>query len=402
MEQKMTPFRIKTINRVAHEGLNLFDDRYRVDPEEPDPQGIIVRSSPVDTDDYPSLIAVARAGAGVNNISVDKATSRGICVFNTPGANANAVAELVFVMLGIEARNIRQGIEFCRGLAGLPEEEISRKVESSKAAFRGYELAGKTLGVIGLGKIGVRVANGGALRHMRVIGFDPAPALENIHMLSPEVEISRSMGEVVRNANILSIHVPYNDKTKGFVDSELLEDLPAGAILINYARGRIVDESAVLAALDSGRLSGYITDFPSGAIIAHPKVLVSPHLGASTEESEDQCACMAVKELKAYFEYGSVIHSVNFPTIESIPSGNVHTRLIMINRDIPGMIGFASQTIGAHGINIHSYMNESNGAVGYNIIDLEDAVPEEVIAKIEGNPDVIRTRVIGFHMRKRR
>lgn len=392
----MDKFRIKTLNKIAPEGLNLLDDRFVVGPDESDPQGIIVRSAKVDTADYPSLVAVARAGAGVNNITVDKATEQGICVFNTPGANANAVAELVFIMLGINARNIHQGVDFCKGLAGLADEEISRQVEQQKSTFKGFELAGKTLGVLGLGRIGVRVANGGALRNMRVIGFDPFPALENIHELSPEVALARSMGEVVRSADILTIHSPLNDKTRGMVNADLLKQLPQGAILVNYARGPIVDDRAVIAALTSGQLATYITDFPAGSILRHPQVLVSPHLGASTEESEEQCACMAVKELKSYLEYGTITHSVNFPTAESVPSGNVHTRFIMINHDIPDMIGFASHAIGSHGINIASYLNESNGTIGYNIIDLETPISVDVVAEIAANPGVIRTRTIFY------
>ena len=392
----MSDFRIKTLNKIAWEGLDLFGDNYQVNPDEQNPHGIIVRSAQVDTAAYPELLAVARAGAGVNNITVEKATSQGICVFNTPGANANAVAELVFTMLGIWVRNIHRGLEFCRSQAGLDDQEISRAVEGRKSAFRGYELVGKTLGVLGLGKIGVRVANGGILRQMQVIGFDPYPALENIHALSPEVTIARSLGEVLREADILSINIPLSSKTKGFVNEAFLKQMKRGAILVNYARGPIVDQEAVLGALAADQLAGYLTDLPTTSLVQHPQVLVSPHLGASTEESEENCACMAVKELKGYLEYGNIARSVNFPTAESIPSGNVHSRFIMINNDIPGMIGFASHIIGANRINIASYLNESNGRVGYNIIDLEAPMPEAVKAEIEANPDVIRTRVIRY------
>lgn len=392
----MEQFRIKTIDRIAKEGLDLFDAHYAVHSDEHDPHGIIVRSSPVDTSRYGSLLAVARAGAGVNNITVDAATSQGICVLNTPGANANAVVELVFIMLGMQARNIHKGLEFCYKLAGLPEEALTTRIEKEKSAFKGFELAGKTLGVIGLGKIGVRVANGGTLRQMRVIGFDPSPALENIHQLSPEVELSRSLSGVLRSADILTIHVPLNGKTQGMVNAELLRQLPKGAILVNYARPAVVDQEAVVAALASGQLSSYITDFPTSALLCHPNVLTSPHLGASTEESEEQCSCMAVRELKSYLEYGHITHSVNFPTVENIPSSNVHTRLIMINRDMPGMIGFASSTIGSYGINIASYLNESNGQIGYNIIDLESPINEEAQSRILAHPGVVRLRVIRF------
>ncbi len=396
METTSYQYRIKVINRVAREGLVLFGDKYQVDPDEKIPHGIIVRSSTVDTEMYPGLLAVARAGAGVNNITVDKATERGVCVFNTPGANANAVSELVFTMLGIWVRNLQQGMKFCADLAGKTDRDIHESVEKEKAAFKGVELAGKTLGIVGLGKIGVTVANSGLHRYMNVIGFDPYPLLENIHVLSPGVELARSIGEVIKKADILSIHIPLNKKTEGYINAEKLREMKKGGVLINYARGPIVDEKAVLEYLESGQLDGYITDFPSAGIVGHPQVLISPHLGASTEESEENCATMAAKELIDYLEFGNITHSVNFPNVESIPGGNVHTRLIMINRDIPGMIGFATRLLGENNINIISYLNESNGNVGYNIIDLETPVPYEVVAEIEANPDVIRTRTISY------
>lgn len=389
-------FRVKIVNKIAAEGLELFGDNYVVSENEPDPQAIVVRSSEVDTGSYPSLLAVARAGAGVNNITVEKATEQGICVLNTPGANANAVAELVFIMLGISARNIHQGMDFCQTLAGLSESSVKERIEARKKQFRGFELAGKTLGVLGLGKIGLRVANAGINHGMRVVGFDPFPALENIHQLSAEVVMARSLNELLAEAEILTLHLPLSSKTRGLVDSEFLNRLSAGTILVNYSRGEIVEDEAALAALDSGKLDTYITDFPKAPLVEHPQVICSPHLGASTSESEEQCARMAVSQLKAYLEYGSVGRSVNFPTAESIPADNVHTRLIMINKDVPGMIGFASQTIGASGINIASYHNESNGVIGYNIIDLESTIPEEVLALIEEHPGVIRTRTITF------
>ena len=393
----MEPFRIKIINRIAPEGLALFGPNFQVGEDQADPHGIVVRSSQVDTDDYPALLAVARAGAGVNNITVDKATEHGICVFNTPGANANAVAELVFTMLGNLMRHINDGVRFCTELAGLDDAAISEAVEKRKAAFRGVELAGKTLGVIGVGKIGVMVANGGVQRQMNVIAFDPFPALENIHALSYDVKLTRNLGAVLQQSDIVTIHVPLNKKTRGLVNREFIDQMKPGATLINYARGEIVEDGPVLKALDDGKLDGYISDFPNQINLSHPRVLTSPHLGASTEESEENCACLAVSELKDYLEYGTISRSVNFPTVESIPSGSCHARLIMINRDIPGMIGFASNIIGANNINIASYINESNGSIGYNIIDVESPVPRKVIAEIESHPDVIRTRIISCH-----
>ncbi len=392
----MEPFRIKILNAIAPEGLSLLDNGFLVGPDIEDPHGILVRSSKLDTDEFPSLLAVARAGAGVNNISVEKATAQGICVFNTPGANANAVAELVFTMLGLSARNLHHAVEFCLGLGGLSDEEISQQVEGKKAAFRGVELAGKTLGVIGLGKIGALVANGGVLRQMKVIGYDPFPILENIHALLPEVNIARSLHEMLSHVDILSLHVPLTEKTRHFADQELISQLPAGTVLVNYSRGPIVDEEAVIRGLDSGQLGRYITDFPTRALLENPAVLTSPHLGASTEESEEHCACMAAGSLKRYLQYGTISRSVNFPTAESIPARKVHTRLIMINRDVPDMIGFVSHTIGSFGINIASYLNESNGTIGYNIIDLEEPLSSEVIAAIEAHEGVLRTRSLVY------
>lgn len=390
----MVEYRIKIFDRIAPEGLALFGPGFSVGPDETNPHGIVVRSSSVDTADYPELLAVARAGAGVDNITVDKATSQGICVFNTPGANANAVAELLFTMLGTMVRHIYEGIEFCKELTGLDDAAVIEAVESRKSTFRGMELAGKTLGVIGVGKIGVMVANGGVQRQMKVVGFDPYPAIENIHTLSFDVKLSRNLGSVLQQADIVSIHVPLNKKTHGLVNREFIRQMKPGAVLINYARGEIVEDDAVLTALDAQKLDGYITDFPNSKNIKHPRILTSPHLGASTEESEENCSCLAASELKDYLEYGTISRSVNFPTVESIPSGSCHSRLIMINRDIPGMIGFASNIIGSNNINIASYINESNGTIGYNIIDVESTMPQEVINKIKSHPDVIRTRVI--------
>jgi D-3-phosphoglycerate dehydrogenase len=393
----MELYRIKTINRIAPEGLALLGPSYQVGPDEASPHGILVRSDQVDTDDFPGLLAVARAGAGVNNISVDKATEQGICVFNTPGANANAVAELLFAMLGVMMRHIHQGVEFCKELSGLDDAAISQAVESRKATFRGVELAGKTLGVVGVGKTGAMVANGGVQRQMKVVAFDPIPALENVHSLSYDVKLTRNLGSVLQQSDIVSIHVPLSKKTLGLVNREFIAQMKPGATLINFSRGGIVEDAAVIAALDAGKLEGYITDFPNHMNLAHPKVLTSPHLGASTEESEANCACLAVKELKDYLEYGTISRSVNFPTVESIPSGVCHSRLIMINKDIPGMIGFASNIIGSNGINIASYLNESNGLIGYNIIDVESPIPDDVLAQIEAHPDVIRTRIMSCH-----
>lgn len=392
----MRSYRIKTINSIAAEGLHLFSESFTIDAGEVDPHGIVVRSSMVDVDLFPSLQAVARAGAGVNNINVARATEKGICVFNTPGANANAVVDLIFPMIGVWKRNIYRGIKFCESLADLHDEDVGTVVEKRKAAYKGEEIGGKTLGVVGLGQIGTRLANGGIQRNMQVKGYDPAPALENIHQLLPEVRICRSLKDCLSDADIVSIHLPLNDKTRNLVNREFIAKCKRGALLVNYSREQIVDEAAVIAALDEDRLSGYLTDFPTPRNVRHDKVLTTPHLGASTSESEENCARMAVRELSAYLKYGNVVHSVNFPNVESTPSDDVHSRLIVINRDVPGMIAFISTVFGTHNINIVNYLNRSNGTIGYNIIDVEQAIPDTVVNEVQQNTDVVRTRVILF------
>ena len=392
----MNKFRLLKKNVIAREGLDLLGKQFSISDDEKDPQGILVRSARVNTDSYGSLLAVARAGAGVNNISVERATERGICVFNTPGANANAVVDLVFPMIGVWQRNIYKGIRFCESLNDLEGDQVDGEVERQKSAFRGMEIAGKTLAVIGLGQIGVRLANGGVHRFMKVKGFDPKPVLANIHMLLPDVELVHSLDEAIGKADIVSLHVPLVEKTRNLVNSEFLARMKKGALLVNYARGPIVDQQAVLAALDSGRLRGYIADFPTEALIGHERVLLTPHLGASTSESEENCAMMAVREMSNYLLYGNITNSVNFPNVEMIPSDLVRTRLIVINRDVPGMIAFITNVLGGKQINIDSFKNESNGTIGYNIIDMETDVPNSIVDLIKDNDDVIRTRTITF------
>ncbi len=392
----MSVYKIKKINAIAEEGLKLFTEAFEVSEDELYPDGIILRSSPLDIDDYPSLLGVARAGAGTNNINVVRATEKGVCVFNTPGANANAVVDLVFPMIGVWKRNIYKGIEFCKSLTTIDADKVNREVEARKSAFKGEEIAGKTLGVVGLGQIGVRLANGGIHRYMKVNGFDPAPVFTNIHQLSPEVRVCGALKDAVKDADVVSLHLPLNDRTRNLVDKEFLAKIKKGAILINYSRGPVVDEAAILEALDGGHLEAYLCDFPTSAIIGHPKILTTPHLGASTAESEGNCATMAVKQISAFLKYGNVANSVNFPNIESIPSDKIHSRLIVINKDVPGMIALVSNIFGDHKVNIASYLNQSNGTVGYNIIDVESEIPAVIVDNIQENKDVIRTRVITF------
>ena len=391
------PFKIKTLNNISPQGLKLFGDNYAVAGDTSSPDAVLVRSAIVDTDEIPSMLAIARAGAGVNNISIDKATEKGVCVFNTPGANANAVAELVFIMLGIAARKIHKSLEFSQGLSAEADDKaISEKVEKGKANFSGFELQGKTLGVIGLGKIGVLASNAGLQHGMNVIGYDPFPTVANVHLLNPRVEITPKLDEIIAKADVITVHVPLSDKTRNLIGEAQLKKAKQGVILMNYARKGIYDDAAVTAALDSGKVSFYINDFPSKALLGRPNVICTPHLGASTAESEENCAVMAVKQLRNYLEYGIVANSVNFPIIEAYPEEHTKTRVVVINKDVPNMIAQITQVIGKAGLNIVSFTNASNGKIGYNIIDLDKDLSDSLVDTIKGIGNVVRVRVLRF------
>lgn len=387
---------VKTFDKIAPQGLALFGAGYAVGADEADPQLILARSTKVDTAAFPSLIAIARAGAGVNTITVDKATAKGIPVFNTPGANAQAVAELVFTVLGGFVRNIPAAYAFMRDMRAESDGAIEKLIEEKKSAFKGSELKGKTLGVIGLGKIGVLVANGGIARGMRVVGYDPQPTPGNMHALETKVELVTSPEEVVAKADIISIHVPLFDATRKLVNDKLLGLAKPGAILLNYSRREICDEDAVVSALESKRLRGFLTDFPSTALLGRSDALCTPHLGASTAESEDTCAVMAVQQLKRYAEEGLITNAVNFPTLIMSRRPETTARVTVVNADVPNMIASIAGVFGTAGININAMANESNGAVGYNIIDISSSLPREVLATLAALPGVIRTRVIAY------
>ncbi|MEI7777144.1 MAG: phosphoglycerate dehydrogenase [bacterium] len=387
--------RILVLNGVSNAGLQLFADPQNVNKSVIDPEAVILRSAKLDTDDYPSLLAVARAGAGVNNVTVEKATEKGVCVFNTPGANANAVAELVFIMLGLYARRVDQALSFTQTLDG-DDVAITQKVEAEKAKFSGFELAGKTIGVIGLGKIGVLVANAGIRRGMKVVGYDAFPTLTNMHQLSAGVEIARRMEEVVAGADILSVHVPLSARTKHLIGANQIALMKTNCILLNYARDGIFDDESVIEALSLEKVASYITDFPTNALLANQKVICTPHLGASTAESEENCAVMACRQLKNYLEYGVVNNSVNFPVVEMFPSNTTHTRLVIVNKDVPNMIAVITGALGEAGVNIQAFANESNGKIGYNLVDLDVSVCDEVVERIRQLPNVLRVRVLTF------
>ncbi len=387
---------IRTLNKLSEDGLRMFGEGYDVGQDVPDPIALIVRSSRVQTDDYPNLLAVARAGAGVNNISVDSATEKGICVFNTPGANANAVAELVFTMLGVHARNVDKALDFVRPLVNRDNVRITALVEDEKSRFTGFELAGKTLGIIGLGKIGVLVANAGVERGMKVVGFDAFPTLANMHQLSRRVVIVRKTEEVLCQSDIVSVHVPLCKETTHLIGEQQIAQMKDGSVLLNYARERICNDVCVIQALLTGKLSAYLCDFPTQELLENDKVICTPHLGASTNESEEKCTLMAVRQLKSYIELGNVTNSVNFPTLEVSPHQSIVTRLAIVNRDVPNMIAKITGILGGAEINIRSFSNESNGKVGYNLVDIDREVPGNIVEMLWKCEGVLRVRVIHF------
>ena len=397
MTSRAKPFGIRTMNKISAQGLSLFGSDYQISDANDAPDAILVRSAQVDTDLFPTALAVARAGAGVNNITIDKASEKGVCVFNTPGANANAVAELVFDAMGAAARNIIAGNAWIKSLEGMTDDkEISAAVEKGKGQFAGVELRGRTLGVIGLGKIGVLVANGGVARGMSVIAYEPYPSIGNMHALHPAVRITSNLEEVMRTADAVSMHVPLTPNTKNLINADMIAAMRDGAILCNFSRGGIVDEAATVAALDAGKLRAYVTDFASQTTLKCPKCINFPHLGASTAEAEENCATMAVEQLKLYLEHGVIRNSVNFPAIAAMPAVGTKTRLVVINRDVPNMIATITKILGDAGVNIQSLKNESNGKIGYNLVDLACEIDDGLVRNIEATADVLKVRVIKY------
>lgn len=386
-------YAIQTLNKIAACGLDRFPrDLYETATEIQHPVGILVRSADMHAMEIPdSVLAIARAGAGTNNIPIPRCTERGIVVFNTPGANANGVKELVIAALLLSSRKIVEGINWAQTLKG-KADEVPVLVEKGKSEFGGPEILGKTLGVIGLGAIGVMVANAGLALGMRVLGFDPYISVEGAWKLSREVVKASNVDALVSEADYITIHVPLTPETRGIFNKDRLARLKKGARLINLSRSGLVDNEALLAEIKSGRIAAYVTDFPEDELLGVQNVYCIPHLGASTPESEDNCAIMAVDQMKDYLERGNVRNSVNFPDCEMAPSGK--DRLIIINRNIPNMVGQITTTLARHDINIEDMINKHRGDWAYNIIDVSgslDAVVEKELAAIDG---VVRVRVI--------
>jgi D-3-phosphoglycerate dehydrogenase len=387
-------FRILTLNNISVRGLErLPRDRYEVASEIGHPHAILLRSADMHSMEIPpTVLAVARAGAGTNNIPVAELSRRGIPVFNAPGANANAVKELVIAGLLLSTRNICQAWEFVRGLSG-DDEAIEKAAEAGKKRFVGAELPGKTLGVVGLGAIGVEVCNAAHLLGMQVLGYDPQITVQRAWQLSSGVEKAVSLDDLFARADMVTVHVPLVDATRSLVNAQRIRLMRKGAIILNFARAGIVDEAAVMAAIDAGALSAYVCDFPTVANKDHPRVVALPHLGASTCEAEENCAVMVADTLRDFLENGNVRHSVNFPE-SALPRVPGTYRMAVSNSNVPNMVGQISTRLATAGLNIADLLNKSMGEVAYTLIDTDAPVSPAVLEGISSIDGVLSARLV--------
>ncbi len=387
-------FSVSTFNNIASRGLDLFPDhRYRVDNETSAPDAVLLRS--FNLHDWPipdSLKAVARAGAGVNNVPVDAMSARGIPVFNAPGANANAVKELVLAGMLMVSRNLGLAVEFVRGIDG-DEQAFHQQVEQAKKQFVGYELHGLTLGVVGLGAIGVQVANMAADLGMNVLGYDPELTVASALRLSSRITQEPSMDHLVAKADFLTFHIPLNDATRHMLNAKRILQLPPGAVVLNFSRQGIVDEKALLHALDQDRVHGYVTDFPSPWLNDHKRIIALPHLGASTRQAEENCAMMVVRQLIDFLEYGNVTNSVNFPEAV-MPRAEEGFRLAIANANVPNMVGQISGVLADTGLNIIDMLNKSRGQLAYTLIDVAGETDHRIVDRILDIQGVLSVRLI--------
>jgi len=389
----MMSFKILTLNNISLRGLDrLPRDRYEIASEIGHPDAIMLRSADMHGMEIPaSVLAVARAGAGTNNIPVARLSSRGIPVFNAPGANANAVKELVLAALFLSSRHICQAWGYVRGLQG-DDEALEEAVERGKKQFSGQELPGRTLGVVGLGAIGVEVANAALALRMQVLGHDPQITVQRAWQLSAGVEQARSLDELFARSDFVTVHVPQNDATRGLVSQSRIALMRPGGVILNFARAAVVDEAAVLEGLDSGQLAAYVCDFPTRRIKDHPKVVALPHLGASTSEAEENCAVMVADTLRDFLENGNVRNSVNFP--ESVLPRIGEHRIAISNANVPNMVGQISTSLAAAGLNIADLLNKSRGEIAYTLIDTDGLIPPEVLQSIRSIPGVLAARLV--------
>ncbi|HEY5734596.1 MAG TPA: 3-phosphoglycerate dehydrogenase family protein [Gammaproteobacteria bacterium] len=380
-------YKVLTLNNISVAGLDrLPREKYEIASEIQHPDAILLRSFKMHDMEIPdTLRAVGRAGAGVNNIPVDRMSEHGIPVFNAPGANANAVKELVLAGMLMSCRNIAQAWDFARNLEG-DDGEISKQVEAGKKNFGGFELPGRTLGVIGLGAIGVEVANAAALLGMKVIGFDPGVTVERAWQLSSEVEQATGVDDLLAKSDFVTFHVPLIDATANMINEARLKLMKPEAVILNFARNGIVDDEAVVRALDDNRLYAYICDFPSNLLKQHSRVVTLPHLGASTREAEDNCAIMVADQISDYLENGNIKNSVNFPMVR-LPRVADSFRLAVVNSNVPDMVGKIAHALGQTDHNIVHMVNESRGEVAYTLMDLDAEIPESLektICDIDG------------------
>ncbi len=385
-------YKIKTYNKISKSGLEVFDDKYTIGDEVENADGAIVRSASLHDAQFPkSLLAIARAGAGTNNIPIDDCTSQGIVVFNTPGANANAVKELVIAGMLIGSRRVISAIEWAKTLKG-EGENVSKLVEKGKSAFTGPELKGKKLGVIGLGAIGVLVANAANHLGMKVYGYDPYLSVNSAWNLTHNAVHIYDIKDIFEKCDYITLHVPLTDSTKNLINAEAIAKMKDGVRIMNFARGGLVNSTDVIAALQSGKIASYVTDFPSDDLLGVDGVVAIPHLGASTPESEDNCAQMAASELMDYIENGNITNSVNLPEITLPRSGKY--RICVIHKNIPNMITSITGIVATNNINIENMLNKSRGDYAYTMVDVSDVDADHIIEKLEEIDGVIKARVI--------
>ncbi len=388
-------FKILTLNNISVAGLErLPRDRYEVASEIAHPDAILVRSHNMHALELPgSVVAIGRAGAGVNNIPVDKCSQRGVVVFNAPGANANAVKELVLAGMLMAYRNIGAAWQYARTLQG-DDASMNAQMEKEKKRFAGFELPNRTLGVVGLGAIGVKVANAAIALGMKVIGYDPGITVQGAWQLSAQVQQALSLDDLLMRSDFITFHVPLNNATRNLLNEDRIKLLKKGAVILNFARYGIVDDAAVLAGLDSDKLRAYVCDFPNNLIKDHSKVIALPHIGASTEEAEENCAVMVADQVRDYLENGNIRNSVNFPEV-AMPKSEGCCRLAVVNANVPNMLGQLTSDLGTAGINISEIVNRSRGDLAYTLVDVNTPLTADILAQIAAINGVLAVRKVG-------
>ena len=386
-------FAVRVLNQISPNGLKrLPPERYTLGKDVAAPDAVLLRSADLHTMAIPaSVLAIARAGAGTNNIPVKAMSERGVPVFNAPGANANAVKELVLAAMLLTARNLSPALRFVAGLDPLAPG-MDKAVEDGKKAFAGFELAGHTLGIVGLGKVGCLVADAAIKLGMDVYGFDPHITVDAAWSLPAQVKKAASVAEVLKNAHFVTLHVPLASATRHLVNADNLGQMKAGAVLLNFSREGVVDDAAVLASLGKKHLGMYVCDFPNAALHGHERVLALPHLGASTREAEENCAVMVAQQLRDYLEHGDIANAVNFPAVNMARESNY--RVAIANANVPNMLGQISTTMAQAGLNIHNMVNKSRGEMAYTLVDVDSPVAEAVLGKLAGIEGVLSARYL--------